>query len=40
MFPANNGKGRTDAVLLSILKHEWETYTKRDLKNKLIALSS
>ena len=39
MFPSIDGKGRTDAILLSILKDEWTDYAKAALKNKLIALS-
>ncbi|MCM4159141.1 GNAT family N-acetyltransferase [Antarcticibacterium flavum] len=35
IFPALNGIGRTDAVLLSILKNEWHEYVKYELKNKL-----
>lgn len=35
IFPATNGTGRTDAVLMSILKNEWNDFVKFDLKNKL-----
>lgn len=35
IFPAINGSGRTDAVLLSILKNEWYENVKSELKNKL-----
>lgn len=35
MFPAINGKGRTDAILMSILKDEWEESVKSELRNKL-----
>lgn len=40
MFPAINGTGRTDAILLSMLKNEWFDYAKANLKNKLTAHSS
>ena len=35
MFPAIDGKGRTDAILMSILKDDWIKTEKRKLKNKL-----
>lgn len=35
MFPAINGNGRTDAILMSILKNEWLESVKSELKNKL-----
>jgi N-acetyltransferase len=35
IFPAPNGIGRTDAVMLSILKNEWNDNVKFELKNKL-----
>ncbi|WP_299170574.1 GNAT family N-acetyltransferase [uncultured Allomuricauda sp.] len=35
LFPSIHGKGRSDAILLGILKQEWNDYAKRDLKNKL-----
>lgn len=35
MFPSINGIGRTDAVLLSILKDEWKDSVRVQLKNKL-----
>ncbi|MEM6725902.1 MAG: GNAT family protein [Bacteroidota bacterium] len=35
IFPAIQGPGRTDAVMLSILKRDWEDYAKLNLKNKL-----
>jgi len=35
IFPSLDGKGRTDAVLLSILKTEWENQVKSELSNKL-----
>jgi N-acetyltransferase len=35
IFPATNGIGRTDAVMLSILKNEWFDNVKFGLKNKL-----
>lgn len=35
IFPYLDGKGRTDAVLLSILKSEWENQVKQELKNKI-----
>lgn len=35
MFPAINGKGRTDAILLSILKAEWFTSVQQELQQKL-----
>jgi len=36
MFPSINGIGRTDAILMSILKYEWEESVKNKLKTKLI----
>lgn len=36
MFPATDGIGRTDAVLLSILKNDWNNTVKNELKNKLV----
>jgi len=36
MFPATNGIGRTDAVLMSILKNDWDNTVKNELKNKLV----
>lgn len=35
MFPSINGIGRTDAVLMSILKNEWNDSIRIQLKNKL-----
>ena len=35
MFPAIVGEGRTDAILLSILKNEWESEVKTTLFSKL-----
>ncbi len=35
MFPSFEGKGRADAVLLSILKREWEEVVKKELGEKL-----
>lgn len=35
IFPATNGIGRTDGILMSILKNEWNQNVKSDLKNKL-----
>ena len=35
IFPATNGVGRTDAVLMSILKNEWNDTVKFELENKL-----
>ncbi len=35
MFPALNRKGRTDAILLSILRKEWQSYGKTALSKKL-----
>ena len=35
IFPATNGIGRTDGILLSILKNEWDENVKSELKNKL-----
>lgn len=35
IFPSLDGEGRTDAVLLSILKAEWEKNLKTLLKNKI-----
>ncbi|WP_400076531.1 GNAT family N-acetyltransferase [Winogradskyella sp. R77965] len=35
LFPSINGVGRTDAILMSILKHEWEDSVRKQLKNKL-----
>ena len=35
LFPSIHGKGRSDAILLGILKQEWNDYAKSDLKNKL-----
>ena len=37
MFPSLDGNGRTDAILLSILKNEWQESIKSELKNKLSA---
>ena len=34
-LPAINGIGRTDAIMLSILKNEWEQKIEVELKNKL-----
>jgi len=36
MFPSVSGKGRTDAILLSILKEEWFNIEKEKLQYKLI----
>lgn len=35
IFPATNGVGRTDAILLSILKEEWYGNVRSNLKSKL-----
>jgi RimJ/RimL family protein N-acetyltransferase len=35
IFPAIDGVGRTDAILMSILKNEWNDSVKFELKNKL-----
>ncbi|PNW27025.1 GNAT family N-acetyltransferase [Formosa algae] len=35
IFPAINGIGRTDGILMSILKNEWNDNIKSELKNKL-----
>lgn len=35
MFPSINGVGRTDAILMSILKDEWTNSVKIQLKHKL-----
>jgi hypothetical protein len=35
MFPSINGKRRTDAILMSILKEEWQLEAKENLKQKL-----
>ncbi|KJD31860.1 GCN5 family acetyltransferase [Tamlana sedimentorum] len=35
IFPAMNGIGRTDGILMSILKNEWNENVKSELKNKL-----
>ncbi len=35
VFPATNGIGRTDGILMSILKNEWNNNVKSELKNKL-----
>lgn len=35
MFPALDGNGRTDAILMSILKDEWHASIKSELKNTL-----
>jgi len=35
MFPSVSGKGRTDAILLSILKNEWFSCEKEKLQRKL-----
>ncbi|GAA4234669.1 hypothetical protein GCM10022291_14650 [Postechiella marina] len=35
IFPAIDGKGITDAILMSILKQEWIEYVKIELQNKL-----
>lgn len=35
MFPAINGKGRSDAILMSVLKDEWQETVKIELKNRL-----
>ncbi len=37
MFPSIDGNGRTDAILLSILKDEWFTIVKSELTNKINA---
>jgi len=37
MFPSHNKKGRTDAILMSILKKEWQQNIKSELKNKISA---
>ncbi len=34
-FPSLDNKGRTDAILFSILKKEWDAEVKSQLKNKL-----
>ncbi len=39
MFPALNGKGRTDAILFSILRKEWQAYGKSALQEKLRQVS-
>ena len=36
MFPSVSGAGRTDAILLSILKNEWLNSEKEKLQHKLI----
>ncbi len=38
MFPAINGKGRADAILMSILREEWFTTVKTQLKAKISKL--
>lgn len=35
IFPATNGIGRTDGILMSILKNDWNNKVKSELKNKL-----
>ena len=35
LFPSINGVGRTDAILMSILKHEWDDSVQTELKLKL-----
>ena len=35
-FPSIDGKGRTDAILMSILKHEWQDKVKNELRHKLL----
>ena len=35
IFPALNGEGRTDAILMSILKSEWQNTIKQQLEHKL-----
>ncbi len=35
IFPAINGIGRTNGILMSILKNEWNEKVKSELKNKL-----
>lgn len=35
IFPAINGIGRSDGILMSILKNEWNENVKYELKNKL-----
>jgi len=37
MFPSIDGKGRTDAILMSILKNDWFTKVKPELKIKISA---
>lgn len=37
MFPSIHGKGRTDAILMSIIKEDWFTEVKSDLINKISA---
>ena len=34
-FPSIHNAGRSDAILLGILREEWEGYAKKDLKKKL-----
>lgn len=36
LFPSINGVGRTDAILMSILKDEWSSSVKIQLKQKLV----
>lgn len=35
IFPATNGNGRADGILMSILKNDWNEKVKSELKNKL-----
>jgi len=35
MFPSIDSEGRTDAILMSILRHEWYEKVKSELANKL-----
>jgi len=35
IFPAINGEGRADGILMSILKNEWNDNVKSDLRKKL-----
>lgn len=36
MFPSIDGNGRTDAILMSILKNDWLEREKHQLNKKII----
>lgn len=36
MFPSLDGKGRSDCILMSILKDEWDSYARDELLTKIL----